>query len=93
MTAVCSSSDGPPLAHSFHDLLQELLGRARRRGWRINLRPLGDVRNMLWLPIAWVLAVHSTRFLLWFASALAGGAGTASGGGGGARLQHQHQRY
>jgi hypothetical protein len=30
-------------------LLQELLGVARRRGWRLNLRPLAEVQTLAWL--------------------------------------------
>lgn len=30
-------------------LLQELLSVARRRGWRLNLRPLAEVQTLAWL--------------------------------------------
>lgn len=32
--------------------LQEIVFAMRRRGWRVNLRPLGDLRTLFWLPVA-----------------------------------------
>ena len=72
--------------------------RLRRRGWRINLRPLGDLRNLAWIPIAWILLAHTLSFLLWFAGALANGAADAGAASGGAAArrphgQQHHQHY
>jgi len=74
-----------------------LLARARRRGWRVNLRPLADVRNLAWIPIAWFLLYHSLRFLAWLVAALASGASEAAHGGSssahGGRGAHQHRQH
>lgn len=74
---------------------QELLARARRRGWRINLRPLADVRNLAWIPIAYLLLSYGLRFLLWLVLAIASGpaAGEGGGGGGGDGAQRQHYSH
>jgi hypothetical protein len=50
------------------DRLQEALARARRAGWRVDLRPLADARLLFWLPVAWVAARLLLR-LLWFVAA------------------------
>lgn len=31
--------------------MQELLGFARRRGWRVNLRPLAEMQTLAWLTV------------------------------------------
>lgn len=81
-------------------LLQELLARARRRGFRINLRPLADVRNLCWIPIAYYVVLYGLRFVWWLVVAIATGAAESSsssaGSGGGMQRQHhqhQHQEY
>ena len=85
------------------DRVQEVLARARRRGLRVNLRPLADVRNLAWIPIGWFLVLHTLRFLTWLVLALATGPGEGAGGGyaaqqrqyrqhGGGQQQH-HQRH
>lgn len=71
----------------------------RRRGWRINLRPLADIRNLAWIPIAWFLLYHSLRFLAWLVVALVSGGGEAAAGSGGSAGAHgrggayQHQHW
>ncbi|KAI3437911.1 hypothetical protein D9Q98_000356 [Chlorella vulgaris] len=67
--------------------LQELLARLRRRGRRVNLRPLADVRTLAWIPILWFLALHTLRFLTWLVVTLASGPAEQAGGG------HHQQRH
>ena len=45
--------------------------RLRRRGWRVNLRPLADLRNLVWLPLGALLLYSLVRTLAWVAWALA----------------------
>ena len=33
--------------------VQDVLAAVRRRGWRVDLRPLADVRNLFWIPVVW----------------------------------------
>ncbi|KAL4451949.1 hypothetical protein ABPG75_007611 [Micractinium tetrahymenae] len=73
--------------------VQELMARARRRGWRINLRPLADVRNLAWIPVAWFLLYHSLRLAAWLVAAVVSGAGEAATGGGGGGRGSQQQRH
>ena len=73
------------------DAAQELLARARRRGFRVNLRPLADVRNLCWIPIAYFALLHGLRLLWWLAVAIA--SGPAEGGAGGAQRHYHHQQY
>jgi hypothetical protein len=72
-------------------LAQELLARMRRRGVRVDLRPLADVRNLAWIPILWLLALHTLRFLSWLVMAVVTGA--TEGGAAGRHVQQQRQEY
>ena len=44
--------------------MQEGIAWLRRRGHRVNLRPLADVRNLAWLPPALLAAHFALRLLL-----------------------------
>lgn len=83
--AADGGADEPP-----EHRLQELVGRARRRGWRVNLRPLADVRNLAWIPIAYLMLAYGLRFLIWLVVAIASGPASEGGGGGGGGAQRQH---
>ena len=48
-----------------------MLARLRRRNWRVNLRPLADTRNLVWIPLCWVLCYWLLRALGWLAWAIA----------------------
>lgn len=74
--------------------------RLRRRGSRVNLRPLADLRNLAWLPICWLLVYYIYRgvaFVVWAFMAAAPQADVAFAGVGGGRdaaaQQAAHQRY
>ena len=48
------------LDHAWHadeeppeNRIQEILVALRRKGKRVNLRPVADVRNLFWFPVAW----------------------------------------
>lgn len=46
--------------------MQEVLGFARRRGWRLNLRPLAEMQTLVWLFVLimlgrWVWALVSSE--------------------------------
>lgn len=49
---------------------QEALVHLRRKGWKVNLRPLADVRNLVWLPLLWWVGSTVLRVLWWFAWAI-----------------------
>lgn len=73
---------------------QELLARLRRRGFRVNLRPLADMRTLAWIPVAWLLLSYGLRFLAWLVVAIATGPaeqGGSSSGGGQRAYPHHHQ--
>lgn len=72
---------------------QELLARARRRGFRINLRPLGDVRNLLWIPVAYLVLLHGVRLVWWLVVTIATGAAESSAGSAGGTQRHYHQHH
>lgn len=72
---------------------QELLARARRRGWRINLRPLADVRNLAWIPVAWFLLYHGLRIVAWLVAAMVSGAGEAATGSSDGSRDHQQRHH
>jgi hypothetical protein len=73
--------------------VQEALARLRRRGARINLRPLGDLRNLAWIPIAYFVLYHAVRLAAWAVLALLAGPGEGAAGGGGGARHRQQQRY
>ena len=72
-----SEAEGP-----VENLAQETVVAMRRRGLRINLRPLADARTLVWLPLVWWVGTTLLRVLWWFVCALAEGPGDLGGGGG-----------
>lgn len=44
-----------------HCALQKVALVARRRGWRVNLRPIAEWRTLLFLVLSWMLL----RWMLW----------------------------
>eukprot|EP00887_Chlorella_sp_A99_P007731 scaffold20.g7731.t1 len=59
---------------------QELVAALRRRGWRVNLRPLADMRNLFWLLLALLAAYWMLRALVWTGAALAAVSDAAEAG-------------
>jgi hypothetical protein len=47
------------------NVVQELIFKLKRKGWRINLRPISDIRNVFWTPVL-VWMVYSIIRLLYF---------------------------
>ena len=78
----CSYLPAARTAHRAHPLVchpppyttlphQDAARWLRRRGWRVNLRPLADVRNLAWIPITLLLLRWALHALLWLAWAVA----------------------
>lgn len=72
---------------------QEVLARARRRGLRVNLRPLADMRTLAWIPIVWMLLYHGLRFVVWLVVAIASGPPQGPYSGGQRQYQPPPQQY
>jgi hypothetical protein len=62
--------------------VQEALARLRRRGARINLRPLADLRNLAWTPVAYFVLYHALRLAAWAVLVLLAGPDEGAVGGG-----------
>jgi hypothetical protein len=59
----------------------EALVRLRRAGWRVDLRPLADVRALVWVPVAWVAlraALRALLFVWWALTAAPAAPGAAT---------------
>jgi len=39
------------------NVVQQVLQKVRRRKYKVDLRPLADVRNLVWIPVAWFTLV------------------------------------
>jgi hypothetical protein len=39
------------------NVVQQVLQKVRRRKYKVDLRPLADVRNLVWIPVAWFTVV------------------------------------
>lgn len=51
--------------------VQEILACFRRRGNRVNLRPLADVRTLFWLPVVWWVVTAVLQAVVWLVRAIA----------------------
>lgn len=71
--------------------------RLRRRGRRINLRPLADLRNLFWLPVALALVYYTCKLVgvvVWaLVAAAPQGEGAFAGGETAAHHAAQHAAY
>ena len=47
------------------NIIQEYTYRLRRRNWRINLRPIADIRNLFWTPVLLSACIMIARLVYW----------------------------
>jgi len=54
------------------NIVQELIFKLKRKGWKINLRPVSDIRNVFWTPVLFWMAYSIVRLLHFFIKAIMG---------------------